>query len=44
MKEVTLVLYFNEEYLEYLREKFEIKNKEDLISVIFECIDTCMKM
>ena len=44
MKETTIILYFNEDYLEYLREKFDIENTEDLISAIYECIDTYMEM
>lgn len=41
---MEITLNFDEEYLDYLREKFEIKDKQDLIVAIFECIDTYMEM
>lgn len=40
--EVTLV--FSENDIDYLREKFEINDVDDLKDAIFECVSTYMKM
>lgn len=37
-------LTFSKDDLEYLRTKFEIRNKEDLCSAVWECISTYMEM
>jgi len=41
---MKITINFNDDYIEYLREKFEIKTEDDLRSVIFECIDTYMEL
>ena len=35
---------FNEEDLNYIREKFEIENKEDLYNAVWEMINTYMEI
>ena len=41
---MTITLHFTNENLKYLREKFDIEDKQDLINAIFECINTYMEM
>ena len=41
---MKIILDINEDYIEYMREKFVINNEDDLRSVIFECIDTYMEL
>jgi len=41
---MKITINFNDDYIEYLREKFEIETEDDLRSVIFECIDTYMEL
>lgn len=42
--EMTVTLNFDSDALDYLREKFEINDKSDLIDFIYECINTYMEM
>lgn len=41
---MTVTLNFSPDNLKYLREKFEIENKEDLLNAIYECINTYMEL
>ena len=41
---LTVTLNFSPENIEYLKEKFEINDLEDLENAIYECIDTYMEM
>lgn len=41
---VTIELTFTKEDVKWLREKFDIQTKEDLIDTIWECIGTYMEM
>lgn len=41
---MTVSLYFNEDNLNYLREKFTIEDKQDLLDCIYECISTYMEL
>lgn len=41
---MEITLFFNEDDMEYLREKFNIDNVDDLKLAIFECISTYMEM
>jgi len=44
MEEMTIQLTFTADELEYLREKFDINSKQDLIEAVYECISTYMEM
>lgn len=41
---MTITLNFSPDNLSYLREKFEIEDKEDLLDAIYECITTYMEL
>lgn len=41
---ITVSLYFSDDNLDYLREKFDIEDKEDLLQCIYECISTYMEL
>lgn len=43
-EEMQIVMTFNEEDLNYIREKFEIENKEDLYNAVWEMINTYMEI
>ena len=43
-EEMQIVITFNEEDLSYIREKFEIENKEDLYNAVWEMINTYMEI
>ena len=43
--DMTVVLNFSEEYIKYLKTKFDwIEDKDDLIQAIYECIETYMEL
>lgn len=41
---MTITLNFTDEDIKYLKEKFDIENKEDLVSAVWECISTYMEL
>lgn len=41
---MTVTLNFSLDNLEYLRGKFKIEDKEDLLDAIYECISTYMEL
>lgn len=43
-EEMQIVMTFNEEDLNYIREKFEIEDKEDLYNAVWEMINTYMEI
>jgi len=41
---VKIEIEFDKDYIAWLREKFEIKNKADVYDAILECINTYMEL
>lgn len=41
---MDITLHFNEADIEYLHEKFDFENEDDLCMVVWECINTYMEM
>ncbi len=41
---MTVQLTFSDSELNWLREKFDIDNKEDLTAAVWECVSTYMEM
>lgn len=41
---VNVNICMSQDYIEYMREKFDIENEDDLISAIWECISTYMEL
>lgn len=44
MKDMTIQITFTEDDIDYLQEKFDIKDKEDLYQAVWEMINTYMEM
>lgn len=44
MKDTTIQMTFTEDDINYLREKFNIKDKEDLYEAVLEMINTYMEI
>lgn len=43
-KEIQITMTFTEEDLDYLSQKFDIEDKQDLLDIVWECISTYMEM
>ena len=41
---VTILLNFDKDDIKWLRTKFDIKSKEDLVTAVWECITTYMEL
>ena len=41
---MTITISFDEDYVEYMKEKFEIRNEDDLRDAVLECVDTYMEL
>lgn len=41
---ITISLNFDKETIKWLRTKFDIKSKEDLVAAVVECITTTMEL
>ena len=44
MSDTTIQMTFTEDDINYLKEKFDIKDKEDLYQAVWEMINTYMEM
>lgn len=44
MEEMVITMTFTPEDLAYLREKFFIDDKQDLLDAVWECISTYMEL
>ena len=41
---MQIQLTFTDDDIEYLKEKFDIENKEDLVEAVWECVSTYMEL
>ena len=41
---MTVSLYFDKDYIAYLKKKFDIEDKQSLLDAIYECISTYMEL
>lgn len=44
MGNTELEIYFSKEDIEYIKQKFDIENEDDLRRAVYECVSTYMEL